>query len=90
MEQLIKWTWTKRSQVQQLTNYIPDKINTYYELFLWSWSLFYHLLESKHNINKYIVNDLNIDVINLHKYLLYYDLNTIIDTYTFHRNNLFS
>ncbi len=88
MEQLIKWTWTKRSQVKQIFNYIPDNINTYYELFLWSWSLFYHLLESQHHINKYIVNDLNIDVIKLHKYLLYNDINNIINTYTFHRNNL--
>lgn len=81
MKPLIKWTGTKRFQAEEIVKNIPSG-DGYCELFLGSGAIFYKILESKIPFDYYILNDINCDVIELHKYLLYTDVNVIITKYT--------
>jgi DNA adenine methylase len=66
METVIKWSGSKRSQSKEITKYFPKEINNYYELFLGGGSVMLKTLNNKEiSVNKYIVNDINSDLINL-------------------------
>lgn len=65
METVIKWSGSKRSQCKEIINNFPKEIDTYYELFLGGGSVFLELLSNEEiQVNKFIVNDLNSDLIN--------------------------
>lgn len=64
-EPVIKWSGSKRSQANEIIEYFPSKINTYYEPFVGGASLLRALLQSNIKVNKYICSDINKDLINL-------------------------
>ena len=65
----IKWSGSKRSQVNKILEYFPDKIDTYYEPFCGGCSVLRGLLESNISVEHYVCSDLNEDLINLWKYI---------------------
>ena len=88
MQQLIKYTGTKRFQAEEIIKRIPKKGTIYCELFLGSGAVFYKLLEQNYDYDFYVLNDINKDVIELHKYLLFGDLEEVLEDYDTHRENL--
>lgn len=62
---VIKWSGSKRSQVELILSEFPNKINTYYEPFLGGGSILIGLILSEIKVDKYIVSDLNNDLISL-------------------------
>lgn len=88
MQQLIKYTGSKRFQAEEIIKHIPKKGTIYCELFLGSGAIFYKLLEQKYDYDFYVLNDINKDVIELHKYLLFGDLEEVLGEYDTHRENL--
>lgn len=64
-EPAIKWSGSKRSQAQQILNYFPNEISTYYEPFCGGCSVLRRLLDSDIKVNRYVCSDLNQDLINL-------------------------
>lgn len=62
---VIKWTGSKRSQVVNILSHFPKEIDTYYEPFCGGASVLYGLLKSNIKVNRYILSDLNQDLINL-------------------------
>lgn len=89
---VIKWTGSKRSQVDKILSYFPKEINTFYEPFCGGCSVLYGLLNSDIIVKKYVVSDINQDLINLwnciktepkilaqHYNLLWLDLNSVDD-----------
>ena len=64
-EPAIKWSGSKRSQAQQILEYFPKEIDTYYEPFCGGCSVVRRLLDSDIKINNIICSDLNEDLINL-------------------------
>lgn len=61
----IKWSGSKRSQVDTILTYFPKEIDTYYEPFCGGANTLYALLHSDIKVNKYICSDLNKDLIDL-------------------------
>lgn len=88
MENLIKWTGTKRYQAKEIVSCIPNNVTVYHELFLGSGAVFYHLLESNKRIKSFVVNDRDTNLINLHRYLLYTDAEEIAFHYDGHRRRI--
>lgn len=88
MQQLIKYTGSKRYQAAEIIKHIPKNGKTYYEPFLGSGSIFYAILENRYNYESFVLSDINKDVIELHKYLLFGDLEEILEDYETHRENL--
>lgn len=64
-EPAIKWSGSKRSQAEQILNYFPNEISTYYEPFCGGCSVLRRLLDSNIKVNRYVCSDLNQDLINL-------------------------
>ena len=63
----MKWSGSKNSQSKEILKYIPKEVSNYYEPFVGGGSIFLKLLESKdHNIEKYLISDLNKDLINIY------------------------
>lgn len=62
---VIKWSGSKRSQSNAITNKFPKKINTYYEPFCGGCSVLRQLLESDIEVGNYICSDINKDLIDL-------------------------
>lgn len=66
MQPIIKWTGSKRSQVDRIIKYFPKHINNYYEPFIGGGSILYTLLHSDITVSGYYnVSDINKDLINL-------------------------
>lgn len=61
----VKWSGSKRSQVNDILTYIPDKIGTYYEPFCGGCSVLYGMLCSGKQVGNYVCSDLNGDLIGL-------------------------
>lgn len=61
---LIKWSGSKRKLSEQIIQYFPEKIETYYEPFCGSCSVGLQLILTNHNITKYIFSDINRDLID--------------------------
>ena len=62
---VIKWTGSKRSQVDSILSYFPKEVNTFYEPFCGGCSVLYGLLNSDIKVNRYVISDLNQYLINL-------------------------
>lgn len=83
MSNLIKWSGSKDSQAKTIIEFFPRKIDIYYEPFLGGGSVFLKLLESDWIINKFILSDLNEELIGIYN-LIKNDPNKLIDTYKKH------
>ena len=62
MKTFIKWMGNKSKHLNKFINYIPNEYNTYIEPFVGSGAVFLKL-----NPKKWIINDLNKDLINIWK-----------------------
>lgn len=62
---VIKWSGSKRSQAEEILQYFPKEIDTYYEPFCGGCSMLKRLLSSDIKASKYICSDLNSDLISL-------------------------
>lgn len=65
IQPVIKWSGSKRSQAEKIVSMMPKEINTYYEPFLGGGSVFIKLAMSKKTVNKYVLSDINQDLIDL-------------------------
>lgn len=83
----IKWSGSKRSQCDEIISYFPRKIETYYESFLGGGSVAYRLMNSDIKVNKFILSDLNSDLINLYK-LIQNDYKSVVSHYELLWNEL--
>ena len=83
----IKWSGSKRSQCDEIISYFPRKIETYYESFLGGGSVAYRLMNSEIKVNKFILSDLNSDLINLYK-LIQSDYKSVVSHYELLWNEL--
>lgn len=83
----IKWSGSKRSQCDEIISYFPRKIETYYESFLGGGSVAYRLMNSDIKVNKFVLSDLNSDLINLYK-LIQNDYKSIVSHYELLWNEL--
>jgi len=61
----IKWSGSKRSQAETIVNMFPKKIRNYYEPFLGAGHVFNRLLDSDVSVDRYILSDINPDLIGL-------------------------
>lgn len=62
---VIKWSGSKRSQSDEILNYFPDEIDTYYEPFCGGCSMLRTLLDSDIDVNRFVCSDINEDLIKL-------------------------
>ena len=76
----VKWSGSKRSQCEEIISCFPRKIKNYYESFLGGASVAYRLMNSDIKVNKFILSDLNGDLINLYK-LISVDYKSIVNHY---------
>lgn len=83
----IKWSGSKRSQCDEIISYFPRKIETYYESFLGGGSVAYRLMNSDIKVNKFVLSDLNSDLINLYK-LIQNDYKSVVSHYELLWNEL--
>lgn len=71
LKPVIKWSGSKRSQAEKITDMFPDRIETYYEPFVGGGSVFGLLLERKRiwdkKVGKFVCSDINGDLIGLWK-----------------------
>jgi DNA adenine methylase len=64
---VIKWTGSKRYLANDIVNYFPKEIDTYYEPCVGGGSIIRQLLESDIKVKRYICSDINSYLINLWK-----------------------
>lgn len=64
---IIKWSGSKRSQSNEIIEYFPKEIDTYYEPFCGGCSMMRRLLDSDIYVNHIICSDLNKDLIDTWK-----------------------
>ena len=63
---LVKWIGSKRIQSEQIIQYFPSFIDTYYEPFCGGCSVLFQLLNSpNHSVNRCVCSDINGDLIDL-------------------------
>ena len=62
---VIKWSGSKRSQVNEILKYFPKEIDTYYEPFCGGASMLRGLLDSDIKVNNYICSDISKPLIDL-------------------------
>lgn len=63
---IIKWSGSKRSQSDEILKYFPKEIDTYYEPFCGGASILFALLKNENiKVNRYVISDINEDLINL-------------------------
>lgn len=65
LKPFVKWPGGKASEIKYLDEYLPDKINNYYEPFVGGGALFFYL--SKFDVKERYVNDKSNDLINLYR-----------------------
>jgi len=64
-EPIIKWSGSKRHQVNDLIKHFPTDIDTYYEPFIGGGSMMRGLIETPQiHVNHIVCSDLNNDLIN--------------------------
>lgn len=64
----VKWSGSKRSQVDEILKYFPKEIDTYWEPFCGGCSMLMGLIltpETEISVNRFVCRDLNQDLINL-------------------------
>ena len=64
---IIKWTGSKRSQSDEIIQYFPSEIDTYYEPFCGGCSMMRRLLDSDIKVNHIVCSDINKDLIETWK-----------------------
>ena len=62
---IIKWSGSKRSQCEDILEYFPQTINTYYEPFCGGCSMLMGLMNSDIFVKRYVCSDINKDLIAL-------------------------
>ena len=67
IQPIIKWSGSKRSQADEIIQYFPDKIDTYYEPFCGGASMMRRLLDSDIDVKHVVCSDLNKDLIETWK-----------------------
>ena len=60
---VIKWSDSKRSLSNDIIQYFPKEIDTYYEPFCGGCSVLYQLIHSDIKVNRYVCSDINEDLI---------------------------
>ena len=65
MKTFIRWQGNKSSHINKFIKYIPQYTGTYIEPFVGSGALLLYLQP-----NKWIINDINKDLVSIWKYLL--------------------
>ena len=65
MQNVIKWSGSKRSQSSEIIKFFPKEIDIYYEPFCGSCSVMHSLMFNESIVNKYRCSDSNHDLINL-------------------------
>lgn len=83
MSDLIKWSGSKDSQSKNIISFFPKNIDTYYEPLLGGGSIFLALLESNININKFVLSDINTELIGIYE-LIKNNPDKIISAYNKH------
>lgn len=87
MSKLMKWSGSKGSQLKEILNYIPKKLDKYYEPFAGGGSVFLGLIENNdYDIKEYFISDLNKDLINIYN-LIKENPSMIIEKYKNHYIN---
>lgn len=83
MQPVIKWTGSKRSQAGQIINLMPKEIDTYYEPFVGGGSVFAKLIEAceegKIKVNRFILSDINKELIEIFMIIKHYPQKLIDD-----------
>lgn len=88
MQQLIKWTGSKRSQCIEISKNILSEYETYFEPFCGSCALGFYLLKTKSmQFKKFIFSDINNDLINTYN-TIKENPQSIIDDYRKYWNEL--
>ena len=64
-EPVIKWSGSKRSQSEEIIEYFPKEIDTYYEPFCGGCSVLFQLLHSDIKVKNYVCSDKNKGLIDL-------------------------
>ena len=77
----IKWSGSKRSQASKIVSYFPNDIKTYYEPFCGGCSIFMALALSQKGVKKYVLSDINEDLIKLWIYIKK-DYGKVVSHYT--------
>jgi len=67
---VIKWSGSKRNQSAKIVSYFPRNIDTYYEPFCGGCSVFARLASSELVVKRYVLADINNDLISLWKEIL--------------------
>lgn len=80
---VIKWSGSKRSQSEKIVALMPKEIDTYYEPFLGGGSVFIKLATSDKNVKRFVLSDLNDDLISLWKEIIVNE-KEIYNHYKFH------
>ena len=62
---VIKWSGSKRSQCEDILEYFPQNIETYYEPFCGGCSMLMGLINSEILVKRYVCSDINKDLIAL-------------------------
>ena len=62
---MLKWSGSKRSQVNEILKYFPKEIDTYYEPFCGGASVLRGLLDSNIKVNSYVCSDISKPLIDL-------------------------
>jgi len=86
MSNLIKWSGSKSSQAKNIISFFPKEFKVYYEPFAGGGSIFMELLQSDIKIERYIISDVNKELIEVYltiKENPYY----LIHTYKKHYDN---
>lgn len=65
IQPFIKWTGSKRYLAEEILNYFPKEIDTYYEPFIGGGSVLVQLLNSDIKVKEYICSDINSYLIDL-------------------------
>lgn len=85
MQPVIKWTGSKRSQAGQIISLMPKEIDTYYEPFVGGGSVFAKLIEAceegKIKVNKFVLSDINKELIAMFMIIKHYP-QRLIEDYT--------
>ena len=63
----VKWVGGKTQLIPEIVPHISEDIDVYVEPFVGGGAIFFEVLETKLNIKKYIINDLNSELINTYK-----------------------
>ena len=82
---LVNYTGSKRKVSEQIVDYFPDNINTYYEPFVGGGSILFQLFYSNKKVNKYIASDADLNLISLFE-IFKKDPKNLLDYYEYYHS----